>query len=159
MLSQAADNSLGEKSMNISGLNYTKSEESNPYFWPQLTAHFTATNCMQMQLSPTKASSEWQLLYQQDRWYKGKSIYSLPHAKSCPFRSWRDWTPRSRNHSSDQAVFSWKKKKIQKRKKPQNIHIHSYFFFLQHVNSALDFSPTLWGTRCNTLVLKTIIIH
>lgn len=58
MLSQAADNSLGEKSMNISGLNYTKSEESNPYFWPQLTAHFTATNCMQMQLSPTKASSE-----------------------------------------------------------------------------------------------------
>lgn len=119
MLSQAADNSLGEKSMNISGLNYTKSEESNPYFWPQLTAHFTATNCMQMQLSPTKASSEWQLLYQQDRWYKGKSVYSLPHAKSCPFRSWRDWTPRSRNHSSDQAVFSWKKKKYRKEKSPR----------------------------------------
>lgn len=58
MLSQTAGNSLVEKSMSISGLNYTKSEESNPYFWPQLTAHFTTTNCIQMQLSPTKAGSE-----------------------------------------------------------------------------------------------------
>lgn len=50
-------------------------------------------------------------------------------------------------------------KKIQKRKKPQNIHTHSYFFFLQHVNTALDSSPSLWGTQCNTFVLKTILIY
>lgn len=49
-------------------------------------------------------------------------------------------------------------KKIQNRKKPQNIHTQSYFF-LQHVNSALDFSPSLWGTQYSTQHDNSLIMH
>lgn len=103
-----------------------------------------------MQLSSTKASSEWLLLYQQHRWYKGKSVYSFPDAKHRPFSSWRDWTARSRNYSFDQASVLLKKIKTRKKPKTYTLTPTSFSF------STLILPLT---SLSNSGAFKTITIH